>query len=54
MGTRARAAIEAYAAAHPRGKHGAHRYALEEFGLTAERVRERFGAYLERFPMAPE
>ncbi len=54
MDARARAAIDAYAAAHPRGKHGAHRYALEEFGLTAERVRERFGAYLERFPMAAE
>lgn len=54
MDARARTAIDAYAAAHPRGKHGTHRYSLEEFGLTPERVRERFGAYLERFPMAPE
>lgn len=35
--------------ANPQGKHGAHRYSLEEYGLSADRVRERLRFYLERF-----
>ena len=31
--------------------HGAHRYALGDFGLTAEAVRERFGDYVGRFDL---
>jgi hypothetical protein len=34
---------------NPQGKHGAHRYALEEYGLDAERVRERLRFYTDRF-----
>ena len=30
-------------------QHGAHRYAPEDFGLTAGDIRERFGAYSDRF-----
>jgi hypothetical protein len=30
-------AIGAYAAAHPRGRHGEHRYRLEDWGLDARR-----------------
>jgi hypothetical protein len=45
----AAAAFEEHVRANPRGKHGAHRYALEEYGLTPERVRERFAGYIERF-----
>ena len=45
---------EAHAAANPRAKHGKHEYELEEFGLSEERVRERFRAYRERFPDARE
>jgi hypothetical protein len=44
------AAFEAHAAANPRAKHGKHEYELEEFGLSAERVRERFQGYRGRFP----
>jgi hypothetical protein len=44
-----REAIEDYARAHPKGEHGEHAYRLEDYGLTAERVRERFGAYAVRY-----
>jgi hypothetical protein len=47
----AAAAFEEHVRANPRGKHGAHRYALEEYGLTSERVRERFAGYIERFSL---
>ncbi len=39
-------AMRAHAAANPRGKHGAHRYALADWGLGAERVRQEFRFYL--------
>jgi hypothetical protein len=44
-----RTAMEAHVAANPQRKHGAHRYSLEQFGLTAADVRERLAAYIERF-----
>lgn len=43
------AAFEAHAEANPRAKHGRHEYELEEFGLSEERVRDRFRGYLARF-----
>lgn len=42
-------ALAAWAQAHPQGKHGAHQYALDEYGLSAPAVRERLGFYLRRF-----
>ena len=39
---------------HPRHAHGAHAYALEKYGLSANDVRERFTAYVERFDLAWE
>jgi hypothetical protein len=44
------AAFEKHAAANPRAKHGRHEYDLEEFGLSEERVTERFRGYRERLP----
>ncbi len=41
----ARDAVAAYAAAHPKGKHGEHRYQLEDYGLSEHAVRERFAFY---------
>jgi hypothetical protein len=41
--------MEAYLAANPRGKHGAHRYSLEDFGLDRAALRPRFSDYCERF-----
>jgi hypothetical protein len=45
----ARAAFEAHVGANPRGRHGRHEYALEEYGLDPGAVRERFAAYVDRF-----
>ncbi|UCE86661.1 MAG: sulfotransferase [Deltaproteobacteria bacterium] len=45
----ARSAMRAQAQANPKGKHGAHEYRLEEYGLRAAQVRERFAAYIARF-----
>jgi hypothetical protein len=45
----AAAAIAAHVAANPKGKHGAHRYDLAEFGLRAEEVAERFAGYADRY-----
>jgi hypothetical protein len=45
----ARHAMESYAAAHPRGRHGTHRYALEDYGLDVAAVRGAFKFYLDRF-----
>ena len=41
----AEAAVSAWVAGHPKGKHGAHRYSLADFGATADEVLERVGAY---------
>jgi hypothetical protein len=44
------ARLGAFVRDNPRHKHGLHRYAAEDFGLTDGAVLERFGAYVERFP----
>ncbi|HQQ63061.1 MAG TPA: sulfotransferase [Pseudomonadales bacterium] len=38
-----------YAQAHPMGKHGKHDYRLEEYGLTEQRILDRFAFYIDRF-----
>ena len=38
-----------FLAEHPRDREGHHEYSLEQFGLDAERERERFRTYRERF-----
>jgi hypothetical protein len=40
-----RAAMQRYLDAHPQHKHGVHRYAAEQFGLTQAAIRERFAPY---------
>jgi hypothetical protein len=52
LGGEAKAALEAHDKANPKDKHGRHDYALEEWGLSAERVRERFAGYAARFGLA--
>lgn len=44
----AEAALRAHAAANPRGRHGEHRYRLEDFGLERARVHESFRFYTDR------
>jgi len=39
---------------HPQTKHGVHTYRPEDFGLDADRLRERFGAYMRRFAVKAE
>ena len=45
----AAAAMAAYVQANPKGKHGAHRYDLADFGLDDGEVIERFGPYADRY-----
>ena len=54
LGEDARAAIEDYAARNPKGRFGAHRYDLDEYGLAAEEIRERFTAYSDRYDVPEE
>jgi hypothetical protein len=42
-------AMEEFVAANPKGRFGAHRYDLADFGLDAGQVRERFAGYVERY-----
>ena len=46
-----RAAMALRIAEKPELAHGAHRYALADFGLTADSVREAFGDYVQRFDL---
>jgi hypothetical protein len=41
-----------YLRQNPRGKHGAHLYAPENFGQTRDTISRRFAAYIERFELA--
>jgi hypothetical protein len=46
--------MAAWMAQNPRDKRGVHRYAIEDFGLTASAVRDRFAAYTERYGIDEE
>ena len=39
---------------HPRAEHGEHRYTAEQFGLDADRLRQRFAFYIDRFDVPIE
>jgi hypothetical protein len=39
---------------NPQNKHGVHRYAPEDYGLSAGLLRERFATYIQRFDVAPD
>jgi hypothetical protein len=41
--------MRAFLADNPRGKHGAHQYEMEDFGLTLAQIRERFDGYCNRY-----
>ena len=47
-------AMKAFIADNPKGKHGIHRYAPDEYGVVPEDIREAFRPYIERFDLAPE
>jgi sulfotransferase family protein len=44
-----RAAMAAWQQAHPKGKHGKHRYRLEDYGIDRSEVETLFGDYVERY-----
>jgi hypothetical protein len=41
--------MDEYLESHPQGRHGAHRYAVSDFGLEEAAVRDRFADYCERY-----
>jgi hypothetical protein len=51
---RAKEAMAAFMAEHPRGRHGALHYDLGEFGLDAAERRKALGFYTERFGVTAE
>lgn len=54
MGQRVQLEVQAWQKANPKGKRGAHIYALENYGLDADEVAERFSAYRRRFNVMRE
>jgi hypothetical protein len=48
----AEAAMRRYVAEHPQGEHGRHEYRLDELGLDAAALDERFDPYRQRFAIA--
>lgn len=46
--------MQAFIADNPKGKHGIHRYAPEEYGVEPAAVRRAFRKYIERFALVPE
>ena len=51
---RARTAVSAFVDANPKGRFGTHGYRLENYGLQADELRERFADYVERYDIASE
>lgn len=54
LGEEARKGMLAFRQAHPPGEHGAHAYTLEEYGLDADEIRERFADYIAIYGVEPE
>jgi len=51
---RAQRVVTRHLAANPRGKHGRLRYRLDDLGLRAGELRERFAFYTDRFGIPPD
>ena len=47
-------AMESWAASNRRGVRGEHRYAPEDYGMTAAEIRRAFAPYIEAFDVQPE
>lgn len=45
-------AMRRYLADNPKGKHGQHRYAVEQFGLDKDVIKERFADYCRDFDLS--
>lgn len=44
-------AMKKHIADHPQNKHGSHKYALSDYGLSTESVNARFATYIEKFDL---
>ncbi len=53
MSERGEARMRAFIADNPKGKHGAHDYTPEEYGVDPAAVRREFQSYIERFDLQP-
>jgi len=53
MSDEAATQMRAFIDDNPKGKHGAHTYTPEEFGVDPEKVRAKFRTYIERFGLQP-
>jgi len=51
---RARTAVSTFIAANPKGRFGTHGYRLEDYGLEAGALRERFAEYVARYDIPTE
>jgi Sulfotransferase family len=49
MSEQAELRLRSWHDANPRGKHGAHAYAAEDYGLTATAIQDRFAGYIDHF-----
>ena len=49
MSEEAARGMRAFIDDNPQGKHGAHQYTPEEFGVDPAKVRDEFQSYIERF-----
>lgn len=54
MTDKAAAAMRAFIADNPQGKHGLHTYTPEEYGLVLEAIREQFAHYIDHYRLGPE
>ena len=54
LGDEARRHMAHWAAENPRGSHGAHEYALDEFRIDPEALRDRFSFYTDRFSIGDD
>ena len=41
--------MHAWLRENPQGKHGEHKYNLDEFGVTEQDIRDHFSDYMDRF-----
>lgn len=46
--------IASFQVENPQDKHGRHSYTPEQYGLSADHLRERFKSYIERFGVEPD
>jgi hypothetical protein len=54
LGDEAETRLRGYRAENPPGKHGEHRYAIADFGLTDQNILDRYAAYIDHFKVERE